>query len=82
MKDFYLIDEKPYKNILFYNISYKAFHVTKPLGTRFDKVGGFIRVYDGTRYLVLFGPITYDPIYNRSKYLISLKSVIAHVFFA
>ena len=53
-----------------------------PYRIRFDKVGGFIRVYDGTRYLVLFGPITYDPIYNRSKYLISLKSDIAHVFFA
>ena len=82
MKNFDLIDEKPYKNSSFYKISYKTLHVTKPLGIRFDKVGGFIRVYDGTRYLVLFGPITYDPIYNRSKYLISLKSGIAHVFFA
>ena len=27
----------------------------KPMHIRFDKVNGFIRVYDGTRYLVLFG---------------------------
>ena len=27
---------------------------TKPLLIRFDKINGFIRVYGGTRYLVLF----------------------------
>ena len=27
----------------------------KPLRIRFDKIDGFIRVYDTTRYLVLFG---------------------------
>ena len=27
----------------------------KPLRIRFDKVDGFIRVYNGARYLVLFG---------------------------
>ena len=49
MKDFDLIDENPYKNILLHKIPCKALHVTKPLGIRFDKVGGFIRAYDGTR---------------------------------
>ena len=28
----------------------------KPVRIRFDKVNGFIRIYDGTKYLVLFGP--------------------------
>ena len=28
----------------------------KPLHVRFNKLGIFIIVYDGTRYLVLFGP--------------------------
>ena len=28
---------------------------TKPLGISFDKVDGFIKIYDGTIYLVLFG---------------------------
>ena len=31
----------------------------------FDKVDGFIRVYDRTRYLVLFESEKYDSIYNR-----------------
>ena len=32
----------------------------KPLSIRFDKMVGFIRVYDGTRCLVLFGAEKYD----------------------
>ena len=40
---------------------------------RFDKVKGFIRVYDGNRYLVLFVPEKYDAIYNRSRCIISKK---------
>ena len=27
----------------------------KPLQIRFDKINGFVRTYDGTRYLTLFG---------------------------
>ena len=40
---------------------------------RFDKVDGFIKGYDGTRYLVLFGPEKYYAIYNRIRFLISKK---------
>ena len=43
----------------------------KPMLITFDKVDLFIRVYDVTRYLVLFGPGKYDAIYNRNRYLIS-----------
>ena len=50
-----------------------------PLRIRFDKINGFIRTYDGIRYLVLFGPEKYDAIYNRVRYLISLKSSIKYV---
>ena len=46
---------------------------------RFDKIDGFIRVYDGTKYLVLFGPEKYDAIYNRIRYLISQRSGITYV---
>ena len=46
---------------------------------RFDKIDGFIRVCDGTRYLVLFGSEKYDAIYNRIRYLIGVKSGTAHV---
>ena len=36
--------------------SYKALIGAKLLRISFDKVNGFIRIYDGTRYLVLCGP--------------------------
>ena len=46
-----LIDEKSHENILNCDISYKTFIVPKLLRIRFDKIDGFIRNYDGTRYL-------------------------------
>ena len=46
-----LIDEKSYEDILVYDISYKNLITGKPLRIRFGKIDGFIRVYDGTRYL-------------------------------
>ena len=52
----------------------------KPSFFRFNKTDGFIRIYDGNRYLVLFGPEKYDTIYNRTRYLISLKSSITYTF--
>ena len=39
---------------------------------RFGKTDGLIRIYDGTRYLTLFGPEKYDTIYDKIRYLISL----------
>ena len=49
-----LIDEKLYENILVYNISYKILVSDKSLRITFHKIDGFITVYYGTRYLVLF----------------------------
>ena len=46
---------------------------------RFDKIDGFIRIYDGTRHLVLFAGEKYDFIYNRIRYLIGVKSGIKYV---
>ena len=46
----------------------------KPLRIRFNILDGFIRVYDGTRNLVLFVPEKYYAIYNRIRYLIGVKS--------
>ena len=46
-----LIDEKSHKNIFVYDISYKILFGSKPLRIRFDEVDGFIRVYDGIRWL-------------------------------
>ena len=52
----------------------------KSLRIRLDKIDGFIRIYDGPRSLALFGSEKYDAIYNRIRYLISLKSSITYVF--
>ena len=71
-----LIDEKTYENVLVYNTSYKSLIDSEPLRIRFYKIDGFIRVYDGTRYLVLFESEKYDSIYNKIRYLISVKSGI------
>ena len=46
----------------------------------FDKVNEFIRDYDGTKYLVLFGLEKYNAIQDRIIYLIRLKSGITYVF--
>ena len=59
------MDEKQYENILVYDISYKILIGAKLLCIRFNKIDGFIRDYDGTRYLVLFGDEKHDFIYNR-----------------
>ena len=40
---------------------------------------GFIRVYDGTRYLVLFRSEKHGSIYNRIRYRISVKSGITYI---
>ena len=73
------MDEKSYGNILPYNSLRKSLIDSKPLRIWFDKIYGFIRVYDGTRYLVLFEVEKYDFIYNRITYLIGVKSGITYV---
>ena len=40
----------------------------KPLRICFDKVDGFIKIYYGTRNLVLLGPKVYEAIYDRIRY--------------
>ena len=69
-----------YEIILICNILYKTLIGPKLLRIRFDKIDGFVRVYNGVRYLVLFGPGKYVAIYNRIRYLISQKSGTTHVF--
>ena len=49
------------------------------LSIRFDKIDGFIRVYDRTRYLILFGSQKYDYIYNKIRYLLFEKGVITDI---
>ena len=75
-----LIDGKSHQNILIYEISYKTLIGSRPLRKRFNKIDGIIRIYDGTRYLTLFGTKKYDTIYDRIRYLINLKSSITYIF--
>ena len=65
---------------MIYDISYKTLIDPKPSRIKFDKINGFIRTYEGTRYLTLFSSEKYDVIYNRIRYLISLKSRITNIF--
>ena len=65
--------EKLHKNILVYDILYKALFSSRTLRISFVEVNGFIRVYDGIRYTSLFGLEKYNAIYNRIEYLISQK---------
>ena len=65
--------EKSFENISIYGISYKTFMDANSLHIVFDKVDGFIKVYDETRYLLLFGPKRYNVIYDRIRYLVSQK---------
>ena len=57
------------------DISYKALIGSKPLRITFDKTDGLIKVYDGTRYLTLFGSENYDANYNRIRYFMCLQAV-------
>ena len=58
---------------------YKSLIDNKPLHIRYDKIDGFIRVYDGTRYLVLFGGEKYQFIYGGIRYLISVQNDITFI---
>ena len=57
-----LIDERSQENILIYNISYKTSVDSKHLllNLIFDHIDRFIRIYNGTRYLALFGKEEYE----------------------
>ena len=62
-----------------YNILCRTLSSTKPLHIGSNKIDRLVRVYDGNRCLVLFGPKKYT-IYKRTRYLISQKSHITYVF--
>ena len=69
-----LIDGKSHGNILIYGICVYA------LRMKFNKIDGYIRTCDGTRYLTFFGTEKYDTIFDRIRYLISLKRDITYIF--
>ena len=71
--DNFLFDEKSCEKILVHKISYKTLIDTKSLHIRFDKMDGFIRVYDRTRYVVLVRSGRKDFSCNRIWYFIGVK---------
>ena len=48
-----LLEEKSYRNLLIYDVRYKTSYSAKPLCIISDKVGGYVRKYDRTKYLGL-----------------------------
>ena len=63
------------ENILIYGISWKSLNSAKALHIMFDKVNRFIRDYNGTKYLALFGSEKYNAIFlrissNKNQYFI------------
>ena len=72
--------EKSYGNNLNYDLWYKTLIGAKYLRIMLDKVNGFIRYYNGTKYFVLYGLEKYYPIYDRIRYLKASKSGI-NMFF-
>ena len=69
-----LMSEKSYINFWHFveNIDWPKNHCVS---------NGFIRVYNGTRYLFLFGPEKYDATCNRIRCLIGVKVVLHMLFF-
>ena len=48
----------------------------KPLHIRFDEIDGFIRIYDGIGYFVLFASERYNKICDTIRYHLSKKVVL------
>ena len=71
---------KNHENILVYDISYETLFGSKPLRVRFDRINGFIRVYDRIKYFASFISEKYDVICNRIRYFVGQKSCIMYGF--
>ena len=68
------MNKNKYENILIYDISFKTFMGRKSLRIRFNKINGFIKIYEGIRYLILYNYERYNAICDKMKYLLSEKS--------
>ena len=57
---------------MIYDVLYESLIGAKSLRITFDKVDRLIRDYDGTKYLVLFGPEKYDAIESDNDLLLKI----------
>ena len=72
--------EKSYENILIYNVVFKTLYGAKPLRIVFNKIDGYTRKYDSTKYLALFHcDEKNERIFDRRSYSNMLKSNISDV---
>ena len=77
-----LLNEKSCKIFLIYNVAYKTRYGVKLLYIIFEKADGYIRKFDGTKYLALFhSNEKYERIFARLRYLIMLKNNISDVYY-
>ena len=74
------LDEKSHRNILIYEISYVNLDDAKTFSIIFNKVDGYIRKYDKTKYLDLFHFEKCDKIFDRIRHLFILKNKISSIF--
>ena len=65
---------------MIYDILSKTLTDPKPLCIRLRKIDGFTRIYDGTKYLTLFGSEKYETIYSKIRYLISLICAFRYIY--
>ena len=63
--------KKSHKNNMIYDISYKPLIGSKPW---------WVKIYDGTRYLAFYNTKKCYAIYDRIRYLTTLKSSIRYIF--
>ena len=63
-------EKRSHGNTLIYDVWNEIFIGAKPLRICFEKLDGFIKLCNGTIYLVLFGPERYGAVYNRISCLI------------
>ena len=75
-----LLDKQFHDKISVCDISYKTLTGAKVLRRTFDKVNAFIRVYDGNRYLALFGPEEDYVIYKSTRDFLSQEIDITYAF--
>ena len=76
-----LLNEKSCKTFLIY-VAYKTRYGVKLLYIIFEKVDGYIRKFDGTKYLAFFhSNEKYKRIFAKLRYLIMLKNNISDVYY-
>ena len=77
-----LLNEKSCKIFLIYNVAYKTRYGVKLLYIIFEKADGYIRKFDGTKYLAFFhSNEKYKRIFAKLRYLIMLKNNISDVYY-